>query len=256
MAKNHIALPKSSLMRFSKNGSVKFLDLQNNRIRRAFAKTYNTAMDYYPDETEDFLQKAVETPLGKLYEALEDFSNNKSSYIYPPQIKESLIVNIAIQYLRAPNASRFIKTQSIFARLLNLPDLHCSPLHRIDLPLTEQAIDIFREVFQNHEVNICIVNKDNCSSSFVLPTCHYYGIGPLVFFILSPYHAFVLIPKELNDIYRTGDRLRYFRVNNNNDFESQYKEIIKQELVYGDGKLIGLEEQLKIIQEYRRKVDI
>lgn len=93
MAKHHISLPKSSLMRFSNNGVFHYLDLLSNTIKTCTAKSYNTGENYYPPEIEKQISNNIETILGRINNFLLNFRQNEtpSSWTYRrrrPKIKD------------------------------------------------------------------------------------------------------------------------------------------------------------------------
>ena len=256
MSGHHITLPKSSLLRFSKSGKFYYLDVKNNIVKQAFARTYNKVDDYYPNEIEKFLSDEIETVMGRLYKKLDSFVSNKDYFIYYPEIKEDIIRIVAIQRLRIKDTQRLIKSKSLYTQFFYLPDEYYSPLHRVDTELLQQSITLYNDLLVDYEVNFCIVDSNFCSSTFLLPTSHCLCFGNIIFIILSPKYAFVLHPKELkhdllknqyicNNIFISP----YFVIDNVLVFKQLHEKYIEAEKSYDNGILIGQKHQLQEIQK-------
>lgn len=250
MSNDHIIFPKSSLLRFSQSGKFTYLDLKDNMIKGAFAKTYNTAEEYYPPTTEKFLSREIETLLGRLNSSLDVFFGAETdTYTMPPEIFENIIKCLAIQRLRLPKTMELINQKSIFAQFAVHSVQVPSPLQFGNL-FIQDAIRAYTETFKNHTATVCVVDK-NCSASFVLPSLHSYELKGFIFLVLSPDRAFVLQPKEFGR--KNNGSKSYIRVTDDDDFVPGYESLINDELNYGDGILVGLRSELQKIQSYINK---
>lgn len=249
MSRDHVVLPKSSLLRFSVSGKIHYLSLIDNVIKTAFAKTFNTKENYYPTNTEQFLSKDIETTMGRLAKSLDDFVSSKGQFVFEDSIRDDLIRCMAVQTLRIPDTIKHIRSQSLFGQFFKLPDAFYSPLHRDGDKIVQMAIDAFERILINHEVNMCIIDRECCASSFILPTSHYLGIGTNILFILSPFHAFVLLTKEDNEMYKDDSGAqRYFTIRSDEELIPICKKAVEDESKLESKRIIGLRDQLGKIQ--------
>lgn len=73
----HIYLPKSTLKEFMVNNRLYYLDLKSNIIKRSTAKSFNTIDNYYPNDSEAFLSKEVETRIGILQIQVKEYEQGR-----------------------------------------------------------------------------------------------------------------------------------------------------------------------------------
>lgn len=208
MSSDHKTLPKSSLLRFAISGSLNYLDLKENVIKRAFAKSYNTHEDYYPKEVEAFLS-TLEARMGTVYGALHKFYLEHSAFTYPTTLRDDLISWIAIQELRRPDMSRKIRESSIIPEIAYVPDApnnldehdySFSPLHGLGAYWINRWVEIYQKNLlerSEYDVNIAIIDE-SCTISWVLTPSHVLSNGDTFFYPLSPREALMLIPHKKN----------------------------------------------------------
>lgn len=66
MIKSHVQQPKLILKQFcNENGELYYYSFTEDTINKGHPKTLNTKMGYYSAETESFLSRSIETPLGE-----------------------------------------------------------------------------------------------------------------------------------------------------------------------------------------------
>ena len=248
MATNHVILPKTTLNQFSKSGKIAYLNLKDKKIHYSTAKSFNTKENYYPDETEKFLSSEIETSIGRIRVELDNFAaDGKETFVLTPEFQKSAFECVLIQLMRRPSFMKEIREKSIFKEL-NVPDEFFSGLHR-----GKKYIDIaFKAVeksLSKYAVTICTIDQ-NQDFSFILPSAHGFSAGNKMFFVVSPYRSVVLLPKEDLKRYAVGinEEYFYYTFENYQVLESVYKKAMEAEEKDGVGKIVGLESQLKRIQ--------
>jgi len=242
---DHISLPKSTLLKFSKNGNIKFLDLKSNKIIHGKAATYNTREAYYSKNIEKFLSGKIETKIGRLSSDIEKYRNDGTGFSWNPnEIKKIAYGWIIAQWIRTNNAKEDVRAKSVFKDIFPAPlyaqfinenfDKFVGYGEQIFEKLPSQGLDL--------EVSLCILPKA-CKSTFLLSTTHFIGVNSGLFFILSPYSCVFYAPKE----HIPEEHLVSF---DDEAVDSLIRHFIKNESLYGDGHLIGFENQLLKAKKY------
>lgn len=251
LSKAHILLPKSTLLRFSdtKSGGFDFLMVDKNVIKRAFAKTYDVEPNYYPEDIEGFLNE-LESKLGMLNEAIEAFIENKGQLVYDHDLVDLLALCCTVQLLRVPDMMRITRSKSFYGKFGFFDDKFYSLLHS-DRDFALNSIAKIQRSFRNYEANFCLVD-DKCSLSFLLPSAHWFGGDDQIFFVISPRIAFLLMPKEMNNRYRDGNKQRYMLIENENVMRSIYARELVSERQWKNPVLIGYKKDLLIAQEIKK----
>lgn len=101
MSKDHIAIPKTILKNFAdkSSGKIYFLDMKTNTIHSAFAKTFNTAENYYPKDKEDYLSAEIETVMGRLDKGLKNSQDGAEEVRLSSSVREDVVRCLAVQQL-------------------------------------------------------------------------------------------------------------------------------------------------------------
>lgn len=253
MSKDHIALPKSSLLRFSNNGQFWYLDLQDDVIKRSAAKTYNTAETWYPYPAEQYLS-TLETKMGRLAKSLADFRLTQSVFTYPENMKDTLITWIAVQSMRHPDFAKQIRQKSILDEIAYIsPDENrwFSPLH-LSEELIQKGINIYKKYLNELIVNTASIDE-NCVLTWCLTPEHYFCHNNSFFFPLSPYDAVALTPRESymkNPDTVVGNKVIRGRIGfkTDNDIEPLMKACLKATAQSTIPHLVGLKPCLEKLQ--------
>ena len=253
MTKQHISLPKSSLLRFSNSGVFHYLDLSANAIVKSSAKSYNTGANYYPQGIEKLLSDNIETQLGKLNTALHELRSNSKQFGFSADaLKKVFIECVVIQWLRIMRANTEIQKASLFGSIL--PTEFFSPLHHLEY---NDCVAIGHDILSNSLINydFCLgfIPEGN-PSSFLLNTTHFVSFGSSILFVLSPQVCLHCMPQSSN-----------FDVSNkDNGVIIQYEEAVVDSMIphfirieqnYGDGHLIGYKNQLLKAQKFIKEND-
>lgn len=249
VSKDHIAIPRTTLMKFAdkSSGKIYYLDVKANVIRSAFAKTFNTSEDYFPKDKENYLSSEIETVIGRLDKALETLQNGAAEVQLPSSIREDVIRCLAIQQLRVPDFMNFVHSQSLFSDIL--PPEYFSPLHREGNRHIETAISASEKLLSSYDVNACVIDP-NDTFSFVLPTSHSLTNGKNMLLVLSPHRSIILLPKSDNQKYYTTDGyLGYLQVKRYADIEPIFLKTVAAEQKLKNGKIVGLKPQLETLQK-------
>ncbi len=249
MSNDHIIIPKSTLLQFSnpKSGTFNYLDLAGNKIYTAHAKTYNTCKNYYPPDKEKYLSSQIETPMGRLRTILSSFTYGENVIQLPKTVKQDTIRCIVVQILRNPDYIKKVQAESVFGGII--PWQLYSPLHQSDYNLIDKSIELFERAFANYDVNICVINQHN-DFSFILPPEHFLSTGRNIFLVLSPYHAILLLPAEINaKYYSSNGYLAYAEIESYSEILPLYSKTIKEQINKGEQcHIIGLKDQLQKLQ--------
>ncbi|MEG2529641.1 MAG: hypothetical protein RSB02_06155 [Anaerovoracaceae bacterium] len=249
MSKDHIAIPKTTLKNFADkaSGKINFLDVKTNTIHSAFAKTFNTAENYYPKDKEGYLSAEIETVMGRLDRALEALQNGAEEVLLPSSVREDVIRCLAVQQLRVPDFMHNVCSQSLFSECF--PPEFFSPLHRNGSKRIEIAIAAFEKLLKSYDVNVCVIDP-NDTFSFILPTSHSLTNGKNMLLVLSPYRSLILLPKSDNQKYYTTDGyLGYLQVKKYTDIEPIFLKTVASEQKLENGKIVGLKPQLEVLQK-------
>lgn len=193
---DHIVLSEKNLLQFANSGLFWYLDFADNQIKKSYASSYNTKMNYYPQAAENYLHD-FETQMGRVRKQLMVFHNSKDEYVYPDGLKDSLIAWIAIQSVRHPDFAKEIRKHSIVDEIVYIsPDENrfFSPLH-LSKDLVDKVIAIYRRTLSALGINIAIIDK-SCTLTWCLTPKHYICHHNTFFFPLSPYEAVALVPEE------------------------------------------------------------
>jgi len=245
--KNHIMLPASTLKRFTdSDGRLHYFDINNEKIARTYARSYYSRSSYYPEDVEQFLSQYIEKTIGDLNKAMNDFADGSNDYRH---LKiEAFALLCAVQELRVPRKSKTLANRYCdhTDNLLRLKDLWSSQNSSIiETIIIERSKYWLEEIFHEYDVNICIVRDDTATSSFLLPSHHWYIVSDRVYFVVSPYRAVVLLPtKENKKFYASNTNLNYFECTQN-ELDCHISRVLTQEILLGERKVVGQIPQLE-----------
>jgi hypothetical protein len=246
-------LPKSTLREFTFNNWIYYLDLKDNVNKTSSAKGYNTAVDYYPDETENLLSKEVETQIGKLRKQLKDYELGLVGITISPELTKLLIQIFIVQTMRVPDLSRYVHSNSVFASILGLPEGFYSVLHHdigtICYSINNAYSDITASILKGYSVNIIEIPKDHRERSFVLPSSHFIGFGKCLMLVLNPYWGIILVPESVNKHLLHEGKLIYLAATNDEGVDQINQEAMKYESILSIPRLVGLPSELERIKQ-------
>lgn len=190
--KSHIQIPKFILRKFENNEHrLHYLSIYDSKIYRGYAKTLNTKLGYYSNETEEILNTCIETPFSRVVEKIlkHDFSSNLDI-----TQKENVIIKDFLVSLLSRNPQMYneIKNNSVFLQFMSIEDVE-----KHDFAV-DMVMQYGRNLFDDYYVFLV---KNITHLPFVLPMCgvyHFtYNDHNANIFPFSPEFAFMLLPKEL-----------------------------------------------------------
>lgn len=239
MSRHHISLPKTTLLRFSNSGNLSYMDLRTNIIEETKAKSYNTAINYYPSHSENYLSAGIETELGRLATKMENYRSKNTPFRYD---FEKIADWIIAQWVRTSNAREVSQKGSMFGNIL--PSEWYSQFIRNSFEgFVGVGKNILKNSIQNHDIKLGFTLKDS-RSTFLLNTTHCLFVNDLIFFILSPHTCICCIPPRYD--YKESDLVIFDDV----FIDSLIPSYIHHETRSGDGHLIGHKDQLLKVKKY------
>lgn len=245
---DHIALSKCNLLQFANNGTIYYLDFNDMKIHKSYAKSYNTKKNYYSQERENYLHD-FETEMGLVRSKLKRFHEEKTTFIFSSNLKDTLIKWIAIQSMRHPDFAKGIRNRSIADEILYIPpddNRYFSPLH-LGQYYIDKVIAIYNRELSKLKINIAIIDK-NCILTWCLTPEHFVCYGKTFFFPLSPYEAIILTP-EVQDQTTEDTIVRGFiKFQTDEEIEPILQDYKKVTLEHTEKHLIGLKPCLEKMQ--------
>ena len=239
---SHICVPKQTLLHFSKDGSLRYLDTKERCVRKSTPKSFLTGKDYYTSDSERFLSARLETSMGRIYKLVDNFrTGQQQTFNAGRDLFEFTRDAIAIQLLRNPD----------YYRKHILPCNPMGPQGRngakaaANKVLNDELFNLYRdtEVFQfNSYCAMPLINKT--SNNFLLPSLHFYivqrnGFDTFIL-ILSQKNAIALMSKEdYEKTHMDDDGPSYPMFDDPNIINLINEECIKFEHKYGTGKIVG-----------------
>lgn len=207
---SHIQLPNLILQHFRDDtdpeGKVWYLDISSGKILRKPAKRLGTSKGYYSKSVEEFWDKRIEDPLGKLNQRVRAFCSGKVEKLtlYPKDM------TTARQYIKAAAIRSNLAYETMRNKSVTAPFLSEQENHDA---LSVFGMDIkgsFDQLFDDLSVTV-IANRT--SRHLVVPRNCYYCVsrwGVRNFVVpISPQSAFLLLPAEhlhlVNDGYAVID---------------------------------------------------
>jgi len=245
---NHISLPKTTLLKFSTSGNIKFLDIKSNTIKPRKAATYNTSESYYSENIENFLSTKIETEIGRLSKNIEKYRNDSTAFSWnPDELREIVFSWIVVQQMRTDKAKEDLRAVSIFKDIFpqNIYAQFVSENFGVFYNYGKRIFDNFPNLGFNLDISLCIL-PTSCESTFLLPTTHCIGVQSGLFFILSPVSCIFYAPQK----NLPKNRLVQFA---DDGVDYLIEHFIRNEAQHGDGHLIGHENQLLKAQKFIRE---
>jgi len=239
--KSHITLPKSTLNRFSRNGSLTYYDLNNKKIGKCSVRNFCVQENYFSKETEDYLSRELERKLGLLNKRLEKFNNRSEPFLVTEQDQKLIIDAVVFQTFRNPKTAEILKNNCISDLLFNSPNNFYNEWLLIENNFLRYK-KFLSNILNEFRLNILEIR---CNGYFFLPTFHYTEFQNQILFIMSPKMAFILMPPHKINQYIDELGPLYALIHEPEILEAINKNIIKYEQEYGLGLVIGNEEDLK-----------
>lgn len=125
MVKSHIQMPRCILKRFEKNEKFYYYDVEKKIIgKNGHAKSLNTQYGYYSPDFEEFLSNNIESPIGELLKALDEFDFEQPNFGLSNEFELRTRRLFYSLISRSPSFHNEINNRSDFFRLLNEQDQH------------------------------------------------------------------------------------------------------------------------------------
>ena len=255
MSNRHICIPKATLLRFAKNGSLRYLNLGTGEIRSSSPNSFMTADDYYSPEVEKLLADKVESIMGRLYKKVEDARREKEILSETVQDLSNLAKEIVfVQSMRNP--SYVIKKVLPYAP--SLPQGEDGAKTLANSILTQATYDYFCNMFCttigfNSYRAMTVINDTD--RAFILPTMHHYQFKVpdeardrknWFVIVMDPKLAWVLIDEnDYNRDYRDGSGEVFLRVTQPELVEAMNYVAVAFERECGAGRIVSTFEELQ-----------
>lgn len=260
--KDHIILPKATLMRFmdDKTQRIYYLDLNdldNISVKSIYPKSYHSSQNYYNPEYDNRVKK-YETSMGELYKEISIAIDQKADINTDAEtLKKQIIDFMTIEFQRSVIADDNMlekyknqqqKENDKFDSLMFQAGMMTAERIEYSVNYREKAksIETFRDYAQNilGTINSAIVATyynfspkilyipENCNYDFLLPPLHFVGNDQFACFILSPSIALALYPvSAAGSLMMIADKERVEIINlrileSISVFNSTYKETV------------------------------
>lgn len=203
---SHIQMPRSILKRFENENHILFYyDVKDGIIKRGHSKSLYQEYGYYSNDTETFLDKYIESPLGKILKYIEntDFSTPTTT---PKNMQDIVMRYIHALIARGPSMISSINQSAIFFRFLSEREQHdCVAIESFRLA---QQLGLFSEYFITFMIN-------ETGIPFVLPTGGLYAFKNIINCPITPNRAITLVKKESSEASQLldGDTCHVFFTN-------------------------------------------
>lgn len=244
--KSHKQLPKQILSHFvdPKIGGVWRLDLGIDRshvssaptatwrIHPAAIKTLGTQKGYYSAQMEQYLNSAIEAPLGNLWNRMQAFASGKVASIDIRKIDEETVRN----YFSALIARSSYMIDSIMSGIAPWTDE----------PPQDLRGTIVRDVLEgDHGVNAEIKSTsvafviNRSARNFVVPQNGYYCFSMdsknCYFAPISPNFGFLLVPPDVLPIMEDGQVCHLQKMQDEDDIDYLNKQALVFEFAFNKG---------------------
>lgn len=272
--KDHIILPKATLMRFIDGKQrIYYLDLNDLddiSVKHIYPKSYHVIPNYYNPEYDDKVKKH-ETAIGKLYKEISKaIENNTSINIDADTLRKQIIGFLTIEFHRSVIADDAMlekyknqqqkENDKIDSIMFQTGTMTASRIE-YSINFREQAKSL--ETFRNYAQNILGTDNSAISATycnfipkilyipknrdcqFLLPPLHFVGNENFACFTLAPNVALALYPTPIgNSLMLAVDKKRVAAINLRilecvSVFDSDYKEIVG-----GEDQLCKLKERI------------
>ena len=164
---SHIQQPKCILKQFQDDDNqLYYYDIKEDLVKRGRAKSLNTEKGYYSQETEEYLGKMIESPLGVVLKEVLQYEEDSIDALSI----ETNHLNTLKRYgyssiIRGKKFQKNVISKSKYAELLDEQSQH-------DLTVKIGIDDISEEHFLDDFVIVFVVNKTD--EPFVLPLMGLY----------------------------------------------------------------------------------
>lgn len=260
--KDHIILPKATLMRFidNKTKEIYYLELKNMdniSVKHIHPTSFHSKRNYYNPEYDCKVQK-YETDIGKLYKKiLTAIDNNTSVNIDIKILRKKIIDFITIEFHRSVIANdtmlekyknqQQMENDRVDSRMFKTGTMTTK---RIEYSINYRKQAKSTKTFKNYSQNILGTDNQeilsqyckfiphilyipkNSDYQFLLPPVHFVGNDMFACFILSPNVALALYPTPIADSLMLSVNKERVKIINLrtlecvSSFDSDYKEIV------------------------------
>jgi hypothetical protein len=193
---SHIQMPESILKNFVNEYQAFYCyDIgetdERFKIKRSRPKSLNVQNGHYSRRVEQMLQKAVESPLGRIIQYVKnnDFDNPID---IPSDFRDVVLTYIHSLIARAPQMYGIIEQHSVFLQIINNLDETDKNDFAVEMVLGEAKTN---NPFQDYIVTM-LVNKTEVP--FLLPIGGMYSYGDFVCAPISLYRAIALVKQDSN----------------------------------------------------------
>ncbi len=195
---SHIQMPKCVLKRFENNSKrFYYYDVRKGIIgSNGYAKSINTVLGYYSQETEDYLRDYIETPFSELLCQIDKIDFDALPFSVPPET-DALVKRFVYALIsRSPQMIDELNKQSYFFKYLSTQSQHNIAASE-GIALAEKR-NILGDYFVTFAVNTTLM-------PFILPMCGLYNFKyngiDTVFLPVSPQICIALVNKNGADFF-------------------------------------------------------
>lgn len=239
--KSHIQLPRFILKRFmNADGEVFYLDCNDFSIQAKGPRMLGQEQGYYSSAMEDYLDKNIEDPFGKLVAKVLPFAEGKRKCIrLDAESVEVCKRYITAAMIRSRLALHVFMKGSITAQLF--PDqVNHDELVFLGIQNEHGA----SELLQSYKL-VITVNHTDCM--FVVPQNSYFIASscdmPCVVIPVSPVLAFQLVPQDYPAILAEGEECRHCRIHDPATVKIMNIAALKYEYMFNHGFVVSYREQ-------------
>jgi len=248
---SHIQLPNGILKYFRDESDpekkVWYLDISSGEIRRKQAGRLGTSKGYYSEEVEEFWNKYVETPIGRLNSKIREFCAGEIKTL-PLSLEDQ---NIFRRYIKAAAvrsnlANDSMKKESLTAEFFTDQENH-DALAYFGMRVSGE----FDRLIEDMDVTILVNRTDR---NLVVPRNCYYAVSSLeketLVAPISPKGALLFLPRDYSRISK-----EHYAVVENPDYVSKMNVLaLKYEYIFnGDFVASNCRTELEFLQEIQKE---
>lgn len=166
---SHIQMPKGVLKQFvNEKQTLYYYDFASSQVKKGHPASLNTELNYYSKQTEDYLNKNIETPISNVIKFVKDNIISLDAFALPNKYYE-IIKNYFYALLsRGENMIANTNDSSVYFQFFSLQDKH-------DITVT-YGIELAKEknILGDYFITF-MVNKSKVP--FILPMVGVYGFS-------------------------------------------------------------------------------
>lgn len=198
---SHIQIPRFILENFEDSKHFLYqLDVRDLTIRGGHARTLNTQVGYYSNETEALLTQYYESPFAPILKKLKDFDFSTNTFQVSSDFSDFVKQFFGIIFARSPNMYSAISKNSIFMQIGKI-----AAEDKPDVAVRSAMLTDCRDVFRDYAIGFV---SNQSKVPFVLPMCSAYGMRlhnkGSIFFPVAPNFAIVFVPRSVASLLVTN----------------------------------------------------